>query len=60
MTYTFEQLKDDVRKEAEASIAFDKAIDEFFAKELAKPQPRVCYLPSAKRPAESLVGPLIQ
>jgi hypothetical protein len=39
-------------------IAFDKAIEEFFKKELAKPQPVVCYLSSAQRLPESLVGPL--
>lgn len=39
--------------------AFDKAVDEYWQKELAKPQPTVYYLPTAKHGAESLLGPII-
>jgi hypothetical protein len=40
--------------------AFEKAIAEYWAKELAKSQPKVYYLPTAQRGAESLIGPLEQ
>mgnify|MGYP000954949386 CR=1 FL=1 len=38
--------------------AFDKAVNEYWKKELAKTQRPVYYLPSAQRGAESLIGPL--
>lgn len=38
--------------------AFDKAVDEYWKKELAKPQRPVYYLPTAQRGAESLIGPI--
>lgn len=37
---------------------FDQRIDEYFAKELTKPQLIVQYLPTAQRGAESLIGPI--
>lgn len=39
-------------------VAFELAIAEYFAKDSAKPRSNVYYMPTAQRPAESLIGPL--
>jgi hypothetical protein len=47
-------------EERMGSEAFNKAVDEYWKKELAKPQRPVYFLPTAQRGAESLIGPLEQ
>lgn len=45
-------------QERMGDVAFDSAVDEYWKKELAKPQRPVYYLPSAQRGIESIIGPL--
>lgn len=39
-------------------LVFDREIAEYFRKELAKPQPRIIYLPTAQYGSEPFIGPL--